>query len=981
MSFFDTQNPGIGGLDELTTAEELVVQQIASLGDPGADRLLFWDESANSYAFLTAGSGLTITGTTITASGSGGVSIGDTITSATEGSVLFAGASGVLAQNNASFYWDNTGKELSINSADGSGPALWAGRPSTDFPSGIATRSAEAGAVFSSTKALNAGNNIGAIAIGLGSTTPIGFIAYGVNYSDHAAFGFGGEVYDYGTDNSEGLIAGWTYCQHNSTGVADSTTGYYVYPTTKGVGAGTITLNYGVYVDDQDGVATTNYGFYQAGAGDLNYFAGNTGIGNANPSIPLQIGANAIDAPDGAVYITRSVTGTANAHGFGDETAVNLTGSGSSVNSFDAAPTITAIGATGAHYAGYQFRPILSQSTTLEQVRGYHFSGATELNGGGTVTEMYGFLSSGVTLTSGTVTNYYGFYQGNVTGPTNVYGLYLGGSPTNLMGSGFTGFGTTTPTAKIHMAGSVSAAAWTTAGIAIRQAAATYTDTSSSGTVAANYVNSISNATLAASSATTYTAAASWWIGNAPTAGSNVTITNSFSLIVTQNSRLGGYVAIGSNVAPTSQLQIGTNQSAASWTTQGLQFHVGGQTLTDTTGSGTIASRVASSYHAPALAASSAVTVTRAATLYIEGAPTAGSNTTLTNTHAFWVDSGSSRFEGDIDVATVTGGIATLTRVDTSVTANDMVGKIQFYAADTSTTSNFIVANIEAQATNTITTDINPGRLIFRTTPTGVAATPTEALRISEAQQVMFSGAAVPFTSDLVALGSSTLQWSDLFLAEGAVINFDNGDVTVTQTGNVLAVAGGDLRVATADVGTNADSVPTLSSTSTFTNKTLTSPTVTTATLSGAQQLAEGASIRLDQTLSADGTFSGVTIAGTAGATLAFGDVIYLAAADSRWELADASAASTSGSVLIGMCVLAAAADADPTVILLQGNIRADTAFPALTISAPVYISETAGDVTNTAPTTTDSVTRVLGFALTADSMYFNPSGDYITHV
>lgn len=159
-----------------------------------------------------------------------------------------------------------------------------------------------------------------------------------------------------------------------------------------------------------------------------------------------------------------------------------------------------------------------------------------------------------------------------------------------------------------------------------------------------------------------------------------------------------------------------------------------------------------------------------------------------------------------------------------------------------------------------------------------------------------------------------------------------------------------------------------------------TSPTIATATLSGAQQLAEGAGLRLDASLSADGTYSGLTISGTAGATLAFGDVIYLAAADSRWELADASAASTSGSVWVGMCVLAAASDGDPTVILLQGNVRADAAFPALTISAPVYISETAGDITNTAPTTTDSVTRVLGYGITADSMFFNPSNDWITH-
>jgi hypothetical protein len=47
-----------------------------------------------------------------------------------------------------------------------------------------------------------------------------------------------------------------------------------------------------------------------------------------------------------------------------------------------------------------------------------------------------------------------------------------------------------------------------------------------------------------------------------------------------------------------------------------------------------------------------------------------------------------------------------------------------------------------------------------------------------------------PNASDGAALGTTALQWSDLFLAEGGVINWDNGDVTVTQTGNVLAIAG-----------------------------------------------------------------------------------------------------------------------------------------------------------------------------------------------
>jgi len=50
-----------------------------------------------------------------------------------------------------------------------------------------------------------------------------------------------------------------------------------------------------------------------------------------------------------------------------------------------------------------------------------------------------------------------------------------------------------------------------------------------------------------------------------------------------------------------------------------------------------------------------------------------------------------------------------------------------------------------------------------------------------------------PSTSDGNALGTSTYMWSDLFLASGAVINFNNGDVTLTHSSNTLALAGGNL--------------------------------------------------------------------------------------------------------------------------------------------------------------------------------------------
>ena len=158
---------------------------------------------------------------------------------------------------------------------------------------------------------------------------------------------------------------------------------------------------------------------------------------------------------------------------------------------------------------------------------------------------------------------------------------------------------------------------------------------------------------------------------------------------------------------------------------------------------------------------------------------------------------------------------------------------------------------------------------------------------------------------------------------------------------------------------------------------------LTSLTMGGDVTLGENG-IALDPAMSADGKYSGTTITGTAGATLAFGDLIYLDPTDSRWELADAnSAAAADGDArgMLGICVLAAAGDASATTILLQGMVRADTAFPALTINAPVYAGEVAGDVVVTQPTTTDVVIRVLGSATTADEMYFNPSADYITAV
>lgn len=56
---------------------------------------------------------------------------------------------------------------------------------------------------------------------------------------------------------------------------------------------------------------------------------------------------------------------------------------------------------------------------------------------------------------------------------------------------------------------------------------------------------------------------------------------------------------------------------------------------------------------------------------------------------------------------------------------------------------------------------------------------------------IEFSRAAVPTSNDGAALGTTALMWSDLFLASGGVINFNNGDVTVTHSADALTFQGG----------------------------------------------------------------------------------------------------------------------------------------------------------------------------------------------
>lgn len=87
--------------------------QVLSADDQGADRLVFWDESENKLTALTAGSGLSISGTTITATATGDV-VGPA-SSTDNALVRFDSTTGKLIQN-GQITESDTGDLAAINS-------------------------------------------------------------------------------------------------------------------------------------------------------------------------------------------------------------------------------------------------------------------------------------------------------------------------------------------------------------------------------------------------------------------------------------------------------------------------------------------------------------------------------------------------------------------------------------------------------------------------------------------------------------------------------------------------------------------------------------------------------------------------------------------------------------------------------------------------------------------------------------------------
>ena len=141
--------------------------------------------------------------------------------------------------------------------------------------------------------------------------------------------------------------------------------------------------------------------------------------------------------------------------------------------------------------------------------------------------------------------------------------------------------------------------------------------------------------------------------------------------------------------------------------------------------------------------------------------------------------------------------------------------------------------------------------------------------------------------------------------------------------------------------------------------------------------LGDGSSLNIATPLlaGADHTYSGITAQMLAGGAISAFDLVCIHTTTGEVVEADASASATSR--VIGIAP-AAISDTATGTVLLHGFIRDDTW--NWTTGGVLFLSETAGAMTHTAPTTDGAFVQAVGIALEPDVVFINPSLDVIEH-
>lgn len=418
--------PGGGsGLQSINT--DTTAAQTLSVGTAGTD-----------FAIVDAGGGSHVFNLpTASASNRGALSSTDWTTfnnkfnlpALTAGSVLFSNGT-TIAQDNAAFYWDETGKSLEIGSILG---------PPGTVPFGLTTQrndtdaSAEAGSFFAGHNSFATVNSGALNVAGLfeqksqvdaGVTTSAGagviFNAFrNSGSSDAGSLGFlvgaFGGSHQIGTDPAAttDIVAGVLSQVDVTSGNANSAADFYALGGD--VTGGTITNLFGIYISPSTGGTKSNWLSGVALVGGSSYAA---------PTSTLQVNGDfsASKTVTDTGVAAATVTGTSNTTVSGSNTTLGINGVASGTVQVGAVNDKTIGGMNFAVTRGDGTDQGNLSTMTGANTLIFHNSdaaGTTDQVYGmstlffstqGTVTDLYDFFSQRVPSGSGVVTNHYGVY-------------------------------------------------------------------------------------------------------------------------------------------------------------------------------------------------------------------------------------------------------------------------------------------------------------------------------------------------------------------------------------------------------------------------------------------------------------------------------------------------------------------------------------------------------------------------------------------
>jgi hypothetical protein len=122
-----------------------------------------------------------------------------------------------------------------------------------------------------------------------------------------------------------------------------------------------------------------------------------------------------------------------------------------------------------------------------------------------------------------------------------------------------------------------------------------------------------------------------------------------------------------------------------------------------------------------------------------------------------------------------------------------------------------------------------------------------------------------------------------------------------------------------------------------------------------------------------DHSFDGPYAVLTAGETVNFGDVCYLKTADSELYLADASATTTMPAIVMALATIT---NGNTGNFLKRGYVR-DDSWNWASLGQPIFVTitgTTGNTLSQTAPSGSGEQVQIVGYAVTADIMWFEPN-------